>query len=77
MRFLVPTTVNVGVQDLDADLPRNRRQALEPLQLLQACRMKVYYSRKIQARNLRRQELSVRQIADRLTADEHAVRPLD
>jgi hypothetical protein len=39
-----------------------------------ACRMKVYYSRIVQARNLRRQGLSVRQIAGRLTADEQAVR---
>jgi hypothetical protein len=39
-----------------------------------ACRMKVYDSRKIQARNLRRQGLSVRQIAGRLKADEQAVR---
>jgi hypothetical protein len=39
-----------------------------------ACRMKVYYGRIIQARNLRRQGLSVRQIAGRLAADEQAVR---
>jgi hypothetical protein len=39
-----------------------------------ACRMKVYYGRKLQARSLRRQGLSVRQIADRLAADEQAVR---
>jgi hypothetical protein len=39
-----------------------------------ACRMKVYYGRIVQARDLRRQGLSVRQIAGRLTADEQAVR---
>jgi hypothetical protein len=39
-----------------------------------ACRMKVYYGRIVQARDLRRQGLSVRQIADRLSADEQAVR---
>jgi transposase-like protein len=39
-----------------------------------ACRMKVYYSRKIQARSLCRQGLSVSQIADRLGADARAVR---
>jgi hypothetical protein len=39
-----------------------------------ACRMKVYYGRIVQARNLRRQGLSIAQIADRLTADEQAVR---
>jgi hypothetical protein len=36
--------------------------------------MKVYHGRIVQARGLRRQRLSVRQIADRLTADEQAVR---
>jgi hypothetical protein len=39
-----------------------------------ACRMKVYYGRKIQARNLHRKGLSVSQIADRLGADAQAVR---
>jgi hypothetical protein len=39
-----------------------------------ACRMKVYYGRKIEARSLRRQGLSVKQIAKRLTADQQAVR---
>jgi transposase-like protein len=39
-----------------------------------ACRMKVYYSRIIQARNLSRQGLSIRQIAGRLAADKQAVR---
>jgi transposase len=36
--------------------------------------MKVYYGRKIQARGLRQEGLSVKQIADRLAADEQAVR---
>ena len=36
--------------------------------------MKVYYGRIVQARDLRRQGLSVRQIADRLGADAQAVR---
>jgi transposase-like protein len=36
--------------------------------------MKVYYGRIVQARDLRRQGLSVNQIARRLTADEQAVR---
>ncbi len=39
-----------------------------------ACRMKVYYGRKLQARSLRRQGLSIKQIAERLAADEQAVR---
>jgi hypothetical protein len=39
-----------------------------------AGRIKVYHGRIVQARGLRRQRLSVRQIADRLTADEQAVR---
>jgi hypothetical protein len=39
-----------------------------------ACRMKVYYGRKLRARSLRQQGLSVKQIADRLTADVQAVR---
>ena len=54
-----------GVQDLDADLPRNRRQASSRSSCSNACRMKVYYGRIVQARDLRRQGLSVRQIADR------------
>jgi hypothetical protein len=37
----------------------------------------MYYGRKIQARNLRRQGLSIRQIAGRLTADEQGRPPLD